>query len=128
MCVNFCFNLVFKSVLMRRKLDPNKLKALQLIHISLMAGVVVFTGFVLYTSDGFSFDFDMNESFNWVAVFIAFVGFFMGNTLFNKAMSSVDRTSSIDEFFNSFQTAHIVRMAFLEGPALFAVVPKVKLA
>ncbi|NER17924.1 hypothetical protein [Spongiivirga citrea] len=107
---------------MRKKLDPNKLKVLQLIHVSLMAGVVLFTGFVIYTSEEFTFDFDLHEPFNWVAVFLAVVGYFMGVTLFNKALSTMERTTDIDVFFERFMTAHIIRMAFLEGPALFSVV------
>ncbi len=107
---------------MRKKIDPNKLKVLQLIHVSLMAGVVLFVGFLIYTSGELVFDFDIHEPFNWVAVFLAVVGYFMGVSLFNKALSTVERTTDIDIFFERFMTAHIIRMAFLEGPAIFSVV------
>lgn len=107
---------------MRKKIDPTRLKVLQVIHSSLMLGVVFFAGFVLYITDEFEFTFNMKEPFNWVALFLAVAGFFMGNTIFNRAMSGVDRNADADELLNRFQSAHIIRMGFLEAPAIFSVV------
>ena len=105
----------------------NKLRTLQTIHLAYCVGPLLFTGVVLfinYPSQHLSFETISSDPLLIVAPLMAIFSIIVSRIVFNSLLSKIntDLSSSISNKFTQYQTAFIVKAAFLEGAALFNIV------
>lgn len=105
----------------------NKLRTLQTIHLAYCVGPLLFTGVVLfinYPSQHLSFETISSDPLLIVAPLMAIFSIVVSRIVFNSLLSKIntDLSSSISNKFTQYQTAFIVKAAFLEGAALFNIV------
>ncbi|KQC29842.1 hypothetical protein [Flagellimonas eckloniae] len=101
----------------------NFIKTLSIIHLGLMMGPVLF-GFVAYSQSVNAIqDFSNTEDVFFIIVpIVTLSGIFMGNLLFNKLLKSAIKADGLKAKLAGFQTASLIRYAFIEGPAFLGVV------
>lgn len=102
-------------------MNKSKLKVMQVIHTAFCAAVGGFAVVALIMrKDQMHLDlsFEKNDPyfplFPILAVIMVAVGFYM----FNRQIRSIDPATNGDEKIAAYQTAFIVRCAFIEAPAL----------
>ncbi len=103
------------------KYSPKEaLKTIQLVHFALMAGIVLFTAVILFLY----FDGVLAAKNDGIIQYIPALFFFAvlpsSSMVYKQALKNVDAQANLQSKMKLFQTAHIVRMAILEGSALFA--------
>jgi hypothetical protein len=99
----------------------NKIKTIQTIHLAFCGAVLVFaiTVFTM-VSDRVYFDMSFDQDNGLFPLFpiIAFIAIFVGIKLFNKQLADLDYTVNLDSKFAKYQTAFLIRTAFLDAGAL----------
>lgn len=106
---------------------------IQIIHIALGLGLGLFLSVIYFLSlqdaspGGQSVEF--LQSFGYIAAALFLGGAILGPLLFRMQFrgkkinpGSPDNDEAIVQFLGTFMTAHIIRIALLDGPALFAAV------
>ena len=99
------------------------LKTLSLIHLSLVAGVVIF-GIMMYLqtpNQEISINYEGDVMF-FVVPFMAIAGIFAGNYLYNIIITNLNSKKTLKEKLSGFQTASIIKYALIEGPALLGII------
>ena len=107
---------------MTEKINPEKLKTLQIIHSSLMAGVLFFGLFTMYSAVQWSTDMNWQHPLTLTALFITICSLYLSHLLFNKVISGVNHSDDNNSRWAKFQSAHLVKIAFLEIPAFFSII------
>ncbi|KAB7529378.1 hypothetical protein F8C76_16265 [Flagellimonas olearia] len=105
-------------------ITPNSfIKTLSFLHMGIMAGPVIL-GIFFYTQvQNSHLDFsDSGDAFLAIIPLIAITGIFLGGFIFNKMIRSIPKDLDLRQKLARFQTASIIKYAFLEGPALFGIV------
>jgi len=105
-------------------ITPNSfIKTLSFLHMGIMAGPVVL-GIFFYTQvQNPHLDFsDSGDVFLAIIPLIAITGIFLGGFIFKKMIGSIPKDLGLRQKLARFQTASIIKYAFLEGPALFSIV------
>lgn len=103
---------------------PNKfIKTLSIIHLAMLIGPVIF-GFLVYSQSHSTFQnlSDTTDTFLIITPIVALSGIFMGNLLFNKLIKSAIKVDGLKPKLAGFQTASLIRFAFIEGPAFLGVI------
>ena len=100
------------------------LKALKVIHIGLTAGVVLFLIIaVVLQLTGFEPELkELEMILLGVTAVAAFSGIFAGNMIFRKRLEQLIELKNLNEKLTGYQSALIVKLALIEGPAFFTVV------
>lgn len=99
------------------------LKTLSLIHLALLAGLVLFMIVTIISQKQTYFDYkNTGDVYIIVVPVMAIAAFFTGRFLFKQQLSALDKKNSLKEKLMGYQGASIVRLAFLEGAALFGIV------
>lgn len=100
-----------------------KLKTLQIIHLSICAGVIL--GYVILGD--FSpevLQMPIVDSNSIIYAIIPLIAFVFSNFIFRSQINKIDVKVSFDEQFPLYQTASIVRWAILEGAAFVLLILK----
>lgn len=97
------------------------LKSLTLIHAALVFGLVAF-GFVSYFFGvGFVGQFQMQDDiFIYVIPILAILGYFGSQIIFKQKLAAINKTDELSSKLAQYQTACIMKYAFIEGPAILA--------
>lgn len=107
------------------ELTPNKyLASLSLIHLALLIGQVLFAAVAFFINENRRLDLsDTDNKFFFIIPLLAIGSYFAGNFLFRQNINTIaNNNNSLKEKLNSYQVALIIKLALLEGPALFGVV------
>ena len=97
----------------------NFIKSLQIIHLVLLMGVLLFAAYVAFTAkDQLFFSYQQDKAFLYLAILISFIGNLSSKYLFAKLLKQISRKSDLTEKSIKYSTAHIFRIAMLEFPAL----------
>ncbi|TWR31592.1 ATP synthase F0 subunit C [Mucilaginibacter pallidiroseus] len=105
---------------MQQQSRSPKLKTIQIIHLALLAGMVLYVAIVFFLKQSTAVKFDKDDVFAFIVPVVAIMGAFASYFLFGKALPQAQRQPSAQGKLVIYQTALIMRYAFLEGPALFA--------
>jgi hypothetical protein len=100
-----------------------KLKTLQIIHLSICAGVIL--GYVILGD--FSpevLQMPIVDSNSIIYAIIPLIAFVFSSFMFRSQINKIDAKVSFDEQFPMYQTASIVRWAILEGAAFVLLILK----
>jgi hypothetical protein len=100
-----------------------KLKTLQIIHLSICAGVIL--GYVILGD--FSpevLQMPIVDSNSIIYAIIPLIAFVFSSFIFRSQINKIDAKVSFDEQFPMYQTASIVRWAILEGAAFVLLILK----
>ena len=105
----------------------NKLRTLQIIHLAYCIGPLLFTSVVLFINhpnQHLSFETISSDPLLIIAPLMAIFSIVVSQIVFNSLLSKINAnlSSSISNKFTQYQTAFIVKAAFLEGAALFNIV------
>jgi hypothetical protein len=107
---------------MKQKASP--LKALQILHTAMLAGMVLFgvVSAVVRLSNKMAGDVMLNKVLQVTALAITFILIKTGLSIFDKKLQTIPSTASPVEKLNDYRTAAIIKWAMIEGPALFAII------
>lgn len=105
----------------------NKLRTLQIIHLAYCVGPLFFIAvvfFINYTNLHLSFEAISSDPLLIAAPLMSIFSIVVSRIVFNSLLSksNADLNSSISNKLTQYQTAFIVKAAFLEGAALFNIV------
>lgn len=98
--------------------------SLKIIHFALTAGVAFFMLIAIVLQfTGFEPELkEMEMILLGITVFAAVSGVFTGNLLFRKRLEQLVEQKSLKEKLMGYQSALIIKYAFVEGPAFFTIV------
>lgn len=99
-----------------------KFKTMQIIHLALLAGMCLFAVVVFFLKQSTVVKFNKDDVFTFIVPVMAIMGVFASSFLFGKALPNAQKQTAVYRKFSMYQTATIMRYAFLEGPALFATI------
>ena len=102
--------------------NKSKLLYVSIIHYVLMFSVLFFLIIVYYTLQQPSLNFVFDNVIDYIPLVYAIVMVVVHNFLYQKEVSKLNANLTAQEKWVKFQTAHLIRMALLEGAALFNVV------
>ena len=97
------------------------IKSSRIITLSLVAGVVVFS-LITLNSTNFTHLLSEIDLLGKIGLTIAVIGSFISRLMGNIFLRKINKNSSLTNQFQTFKTSLIVRLALLEGPALFTIV------
>lgn len=99
------------------------IKAIQIIHISILGSALIFGGFVFLLINPNSTLIDLDNLLTYVPTIAAIVLFPMSNILFNKKLQlGKSDVGELRSKFLVFQSAHITRIALIEILAFLSVI------
>jgi len=109
----------------KRLTSKEYFQTLQIIHLALLAGPVFFgvVTFVLNRSGKLnSGSNELRDIFIYIVPLFVIGGIFIGHSLFNSMLRTAKSLGNLSDKMNGYRSALIIRYAFLEGPAYFAIV------
>lgn len=96
------------------------IQTLKLIHISLVAGLTIFSLIAYVQNKGFNADINTNSTLLYIVPITALLGYFGSQLFFKKMLSNVQISDSLEQKLGKYQTASIIKYALIEGPAFIA--------
>ncbi len=96
----------------------NYFKTLSIIHLSLVLGLAVFTGFVLFQNKGFKANTNEDNVFLYIVPIAALIGYFGSQLVVKKLMGTIKRTATLQQKLSTFQSSQIIKFACIEAPAI----------
>jgi hypothetical protein len=63
---------------------------------------------------------DEGNVYLYIAPFVAVAGFLGGRTIFQNQLADISAKASLKDKLNAYSSAFLVRVAFMEAPAIFA--------
>lgn len=109
----------------RKVTSKQYFKTLKIIHISLIAGVILFASFISYLLSGedLTIDFDPDSNIYYVIIgMFGLIALFGGDIIFKNLLKKAKIQPALSSKMIQYQSANIIRFALLEGVALFGVV------
>lgn len=101
-------------------------KTVNLLFLALVAGQVVFALILFFlnkTQGKIAFITpEIHQTLVWIAPALAVTGIALGWLVFNTKLKSLQQKSNLAEKLKGYQSAMIIRFAFMEGPSLVALV------
>lgn len=99
------------------------MKSLQIIHIVLLVGVLVFAAYVAFSAkDRLFFSYEDDKAFLYLAIIISFIGNLSSKFLYAKLLKQIPAKADLSQKAVKYSTAHIFRIAMLEFPALMCTI------
>lgn len=98
-----------------------RIKTIQIIHAALCGGVLAMFLVLFFAAEAISIDINsmaVNSSF-WIVFGVMVAALFLSHYLFFNNLKNADLKKPLEENFGIYQTAFIIRMAILEGAAMF---------
>lgn len=102
----------------------NLIRLIQIIAGAMILGptlFLIFTSYINYTTNP-EVDIELSEIFGIVILIIGFSSFIISHFLYKKHIKAIDKTAAIREKLGKLQLATIIRLAPLEGTALFSII------
>lgn len=107
----------------RNQQPKDFIKSLQIIHFTLLMGVLVFAAYVaINAKERLFFSFEEDKLLLYISIVIAFAGNFTSKYLFAKLIKQIPKDAGLFQKAAKYSTAHIFRAAMLEFPALLCVI------
>lgn len=104
----------------------NNISSLQLIHRSMLIGLIVFCiiGFLMNSSGAFEpIAKELDHVLQVVVILLATAGFFIGNNYFKrKVLQQAQELQTAHEKLSLYRHAAIIQWTLLEGPAIVAII------
>ena len=100
-------------------------KTIQIIHLAFCAAILAFgVVAIMITKDNlfFGLEFKNADPVVFIAHIFALISLVISGLLFNKLIGNIDSNIRSTEKITQYQTAFLVKCAFLEGAALFNIV------
>jgi F0F1-type ATP synthase membrane subunit c/vacuolar-type H+-ATPase subunit K len=102
-------------------------RTINILFLALVAGQVVFALVLFFLNQtqekvAFIITPEIHQTLIWVALALAVAGIAIGWLVFNAKLKSLQSMSNLTEKLKGYQSAMIVRFAFMEGPSLVALV------
>ena len=106
------------------ELTPKRfLKTISIIHFALFVGPLAFGIFHYFNIQETKIDYsNIDDVYLFLVPILGILGIFGGNVLFNEKINDLTKLNTLREKLVGFQTASIIKYAFLEGAALFGIV------
>lgn len=98
------------------------LRSVQLIHIALLLGMIIFAGVTYYMNPSTEIIMSESGAFIFVVPVIIILGILLGNFIFKKLINRTFRQESLKTKLDNYLSALIIKFAFVEGPSLLALV------
>ena len=98
------------------------LNTIRIIHLALMVGPTLFSFVVAFLVSTNSFSGSSIEVLNYLSPAYFLIALAMHGVLFKAILPKDLDQKSLQQKMVAFQTSHIIRLAFMEGAALFAAV------
>lgn len=99
----------------------NKFQHIHIIHYALMAGVFLFVLVAIFNAPKIEFFIDFSNITYISPLFIAIISISLHNFSYKIQLEKFKNALETNEKWNRYQTAHLVRMAYLEMAALLLV-------
>lgn len=98
------------------------LRTLSIIHFAMMGGLLIFSVFIITTSEEMGTLSFTQQPFEFLIPILFIGAVFIGNFISKTILSKVKKDQSLQQKLGVYQTAHIIRLAPIEGIGLFAAV------
>lgn len=103
------------------------LRKIRTVHIALCAGVILYLSLIIYLNEILKTppqgDETLGQNLLIVALAMTAIGYFSSYTLFQKKLSQINsQKSSLKDKLFKYNGAFVMKIAFLEGPALFFII------
>ncbi|WP_299768048.1 hypothetical protein [uncultured Dokdonia sp.] len=98
------------------------LRTLSIIHLAMMSGLLIFSVFIITTSKEMGTLSFTQQPFEFLIPALLIGAVFIGNFISKTILSKVNKDQSLQQKLGIYQTAHIIRIAPVEGIGLFAAV------
>lgn len=107
-----------------RELTPNKfVQTLTMIYMMLLSGLLFFGALMFFQFKGdFTPSFDTSDTLLLIYPVIVIGAVLLSQFLSKKLLAEADKKPDLKSKLQSYQTATIIRLAILEGPAFFGLV------
>jgi len=102
-----------------------KIRILQIIHLALTMGVILFIGVVYINYPDLVLEYNFNNPIFLLIFFISIAAIIVSNKIYFKKITSIDQNISPQEKFPKYQEAMIIRLAIIEGTAMLNVVSSI---
>ena len=96
------------------------LRSMQLVHIALLVGMIVFAGVTYYMNPSTEVNFSESGAFLFVVPIVILLGILIGNFIFKKLINRTFKQNSLKTKLDNYLSALIIKFAFIEGPSLLA--------
>lgn len=97
------------------------LKTLTLIHAALVFGLVAFGAVSYFYGVGFVGQFEVTgDLFIYLIPILAMLGYFGSKIIFKNRLAAIETSDTLSSKLSHYQSASIVKYAFIEGPAILA--------
>jgi uncharacterized membrane protein len=96
------------------------LKALSILHWSLVGGLALFVIFAVTKVNRFTADVNGGNIILYAVPVVALLGYFGSQLLFKKQMVGIEANASLEEKLKKFQSAAHVSYLLIEAPAFLA--------
>ncbi len=95
------------------------LKTMSTIHLFFMFGLIAFLTATIVLNENHFFDYsDMSDPFIYLVPIFSVSGYFLINLFFKSTIKKIDKDETFKSKLSKFQSAILIRFAFIEGPAL----------
>ncbi len=125
LCKAFIYLYIHKNFIYMKP-SPHPLKAIILVHISMLIGQVIFAAiavFLLSQKFGTPQKIEYDRIFQLIAITLAAIGFLLGTKNFKKQIrASRDSSETPQKKFEAYRKASIILWALLEIPCLLGIV------
>ncbi len=96
------------------------LKALSFMHISLVAGLGIFTLIAVSQGKGFNTSTDGDNALLYVVPVVALLGYFGSQVIFKRMITKVNITDSLETKLKKYQSASHIKFILIEAPAFLS--------
>ncbi|MFX0557112.1 hypothetical protein ACOCEA_09940 [Maribacter sp. CXY002] len=96
------------------------LKTLSFMHISLVAGLVIFTLIAVAQGKGFNTSTEGADPLLYVVPVVALLGYFGSQAVFKKMISKVTSSDTFEYKLKKYQSATHIRYILIEAPAFLS--------
>lgn len=99
------------------------IKTITVLHYAYCISIIVFGTVALFITENPEFNFNNSEDvFFYLVPTLAIVAPVIGNIVFKKNLEQIHEKETVKEKLINYQTARLIRIAFIEAPALLGVV------
>jgi hypothetical protein len=99
------------------------LKVMAILHLAFTVMPLIFSLVILIVINNYSiFNFENIDLIYYLFPLIAMTVVYLSSIVFNNLLTKIERTHSLQEKLNKYQTASIIKYAMLEGSAILCIV------
>jgi len=98
-----------------------KVRILQIIHLALTLGVILFIGVIYINYPNLVLEYNFKNPIFLLVLFMSITSIIVSNKIYLKKITSIDQNISPQEKFPKYQEAMLIRLAIIEGTAMLNV-------